>query len=81
MILEAVGEAVFKRWFVDFEFPNQEDKSYKSTGGEMEYNKDLQKEIPQWLEVGCIEDIAEVIGGGTPSTKIDHILQPMESLG
>ena len=33
--LEAVGEAVFKRWFVDFEFPNQEGKPYKSTGGEM----------------------------------------------
>ena len=33
--LEAVGEAVFKRWFVDFEFPNQEGKPYKSSGGEM----------------------------------------------
>jgi type I restriction enzyme S subunit len=33
--LEAVGEAVFKRWFVDFEFPNEEGKPYKSSGGEM----------------------------------------------
>ena len=33
--LEAVGEAVFKRWFVDFEFPNQEGKPYKSSGGKM----------------------------------------------
>ena len=66
--LEAVGEAVFKRWFGDFEFPNQEGKPYKSTGGKMDYNKDLQKEIPQWWKVGCIDDIAEVIGGGTPST-------------
>ena len=35
-VLEAVGEAVFKRWFIDFEFPNQEGKPYKSSGGEMD---------------------------------------------
>ncbi len=68
--LEAVGAALFKRWFVDFEFPNQEGKNYKSTGGKMEYNEDLQKEIPQGWKVVCIEDVAEVIGGGTPSTKV-----------
>jgi type I restriction enzyme S subunit len=33
--LETVGQALFKRWFVDFEFPNQEVKPYKSSGGEM----------------------------------------------
>ena len=44
--LEAVGEAVFKRWFVDFEFPNQEGKPYKSSGGEMAYNEDNERIIP-----------------------------------
>ncbi|MBU0532646.1 restriction endonuclease subunit S [Candidatus Micrarchaeota archaeon] len=33
--LEQIGEALFKRWFVDFEFPNEEGKPYKSSGGEM----------------------------------------------
>lgn len=33
--LEAIGQAIFKRWFVDFEFPNEKDKPYKSSGGEM----------------------------------------------
>lgn len=37
--LEAIGKAVFKRWFVDFEFSNQEGKPYKSSGGEMVYSK------------------------------------------
>jgi type I restriction enzyme S subunit len=69
-LLEAVGAALFRRWFVDFEFPNQEGKPYKSTGGKMQYNEDLQKEIPQGWTVGCIEDVADVIGGGTPSTKV-----------
>jgi type I restriction enzyme S subunit len=34
--LEAIGQAVFKRWFLDFEFPNEEGKPYKSSGGEMD---------------------------------------------
>jgi type I restriction enzyme S subunit len=34
--LESIGQAVFKRWFVDFEFPNEEGKPYKSSGGEMD---------------------------------------------
>jgi type I restriction enzyme S subunit len=33
--LEAIGQALFKRWFVDFEFPNEEGKPYKSSSGEM----------------------------------------------
>jgi type I restriction enzyme S subunit len=68
--LETIGQAVFKRWFVDFEFPNEEGKPYKSSGGEMVYNEEWKKEIPKEWEVGCIEDVAHVIGGGTPSTKM-----------
>ena len=33
--LEEIAQALFKRWFVDFEFPNEEGKPYKSSGGEM----------------------------------------------
>src|SRR3989344_4634736 len=33
--LEAIGQVIFKRWFVDFEFPNEKGKPYKSSGGEM----------------------------------------------
>lgn len=33
--LEEMGKALFKRWFVDFEFPNENGKPYKSSGGEM----------------------------------------------
>jgi type I restriction enzyme S subunit len=43
--LEAIGQALFKRWFVDFEFPNQEGKPYKSSGGEMVYSEELSKDI------------------------------------
>ena len=32
--LEAIGQAIFKRWFIDFEFPNEKGKPYNSSGGE-----------------------------------------------
>jgi type I restriction enzyme S subunit len=69
--LEAIGRAVFRRWFIDFEFPNEEGKPYKSSGGQMVYESYLGKEVPKEWKVGKIEDVADVVGGGTPSTKVE----------
>src|SRR3989338_6294722 len=52
--LEAIGQAIFKRWFVDFEFPNEKGKPYKSSGGEM-VNSELG-EIPKGWKVGKLGD-------------------------
>src|SRR5690625_123976 len=49
--LEAAAQALYKHWFVDFEFPNEEDMPYKSSGGAMVYNEELEKEIPEGWEV------------------------------
>ncbi|MEM3473641.1 MAG: restriction endonuclease subunit S [archaeon] len=54
--LEAIGQAIFKHWFIDFEFPNEEGKPYKSSGGEMVYNEELGKEIPKGWKVGKLGD-------------------------
>jgi type I restriction enzyme S subunit len=59
--LEAIGQAVFKRWFVDFEFPNEEGKPYKSSGGEM-INSALG-EIPKNWEVKSVGDVLELAYG------------------
>jgi type I restriction enzyme S subunit len=48
--LEAISQAVFKHWFFDFEFPNDEGNPYKSSGGEMTYNDELEREIPKSWE-------------------------------
>lgn len=61
--LEAIGQAVFKRWFVDFEFPNQEGEPYTSSGGEMVYNSALDKEIPEGWKVKPIDEIADFLNG------------------
>jgi type I restriction enzyme S subunit len=62
-LLETVGEAVFKRWFVEFEFPNEEGKPYKSSGGEMVYNQELGKEIPLGWQLTTLEKVAEFTRG------------------
>ncbi|MBU1855082.1 MAG: restriction endonuclease subunit S [Nanoarchaeota archaeon] len=52
--LERIGQSIFKQWFVDFEFPNEEGKPYKSSGGEM-IESELG-EIPEGWSVGFLDD-------------------------
>jgi len=44
--LEETAQAIYKEWFVDFEFPDENSKPYKSSGGKMVYNDELDMEIP-----------------------------------
>jgi type I restriction enzyme S subunit len=53
--LEETAQGIYKNWFVDFEFPNEEGKPYKSSGGRMEYNDELDIEIPEGWEVNRLE--------------------------
>ena len=49
--LEETAQAIYKQWFVDFEFPDENGKPYASNGGKMEFNKNLDKEIPKgWFK-------------------------------
>lgn len=65
--LEEMAQTIFKHWFVDFEFPNENGDPYKSSGGEM-VESELGM-IPKGWEVGCIDEFGDVIGGSTPSKK------------
>jgi len=64
--LEDIAQAIFKRWFIDFEFPNEEGKPYKSSGCEMVDSK-LGK-IPKGWKISKIGDELKTVIGGTPST-------------
>lgn len=67
--LEEIGQALFKRWFIDFEFPDENGNPYRSSGGEMAYSKELGKEIPKGWKVGKLGDLGQIITGRTPSTR------------
>ena len=56
--LEETAQTLFKRWFVDFEFPNEEEKPYKSSGGKM-IESELG-EIPERWRVGKLGEIIEI---------------------
>jgi type I restriction enzyme S subunit len=59
--LENLAQTLFKRWFIDFEFPNENGEPYKSSGGEMVESE--LGEIPKGWEVGSIYDISLVVYG------------------
>ncbi|GIQ65481.1 hypothetical protein PACILC2_40490 [Paenibacillus cisolokensis] len=65
--LEEMAQALFKRWFVDFEFPNENGEPYKSSGGEFEESE--LGLIPKGWRVGRATDIFDVQSGGTPRTS------------
>jgi type I restriction enzyme, S subunit len=64
--LEAMAKTLYDYWFVQFDFPDGDGKPYKSSGGQMEFNKELNREIPHGWEDGTIYDVGELLGGGTP---------------
>ena len=69
--LEAMAKQLYDYWFVQFDFPNEEGKPYKSSGGAMVYNERLKKEIPVGWQVENLVDFAEIKNGATPSTSDD----------
>jgi type I restriction enzyme S subunit len=68
--LEALAQALFKQWFVDFEFPNENGEPYKSSGGEM-VDSELG-EIPKGWEVKSLEKISDILIGRTPPRNQDE---------
>ncbi|QZK99527.1 restriction endonuclease subunit S [Flavobacterium psychrophilum] len=67
--LEETAQAIYKQWFVDFEFPDEKGLPYKSNGGEMVWCEELDKEIPVGWRNGKLGDLAIIIMGQSPTTE------------
>lgn len=78
--LEQTAQALYKHWFVDFGYPIEaaiaarlgvpKGSPYKSSGGKMVYNEELEKEIPEGWEVGKLGDLMSFGNGKTrPKSK------------
>lgn len=61
--LEAMAKQLYDYWFVQFDFPNEEGKPYKSSGGEMVWNKELKREIPKSWKVASLSNWLEIKSG------------------
>ena len=64
--LEAMAKTLYDYWFVQFEFPNEQGKPYKSSGGKMIWNEELKRDVPEGWEVKTIKDFAFTGSGSTP---------------
>lgn len=71
--LEETAQAIYKQWFVDFDFPNENGKPYKSSGGKMVWCEELEKEIPEGWEVEQLGNIIESFSK-THSFKKDKLI-------
>jgi type I restriction enzyme S subunit len=57
--LESMAKTLYDYWFVQFDFPNEKGKPYKSAGGKMVWNEELKREIPLGWEVKKFADWIE----------------------
>jgi len=62
--LESMAKTLYDYWFVQFDFPDENGKPYKSSGGKMVYNEELKREIPEGWEIKTISDLIGNYKGG-----------------
>ena len=67
--LAELAKTIYDYWFVQFDFPDENGKPYKSSGGKMVYNEVLKREIPEGWEVKKLGEIAELYQPKTISEK------------
>ena len=68
--LEAMAKTLYDYWFVQFDFPDQNGKPYKSSGGKMVYHPELKREIPEGWGVEKLDELGTIVGGSTPTKSI-----------
>ena len=64
--LEAMVKQLYDYWFVQFDFPNENGRPYKSSGSAMAWNDDLKREIPEEWNSGVFSDVANITMGQSP---------------
>ena len=79
--LEGMAKLLYDYWFVQFDFPDENGKPYKSSGGKMVWNEDLKREIPAGWEVGTVNDIVNVSSEKITLSQIgSRVYVPIEAI-
>ena len=61
--LEAMARQLYDYWFVQFDFPDENGKPYKSSGGKMVWNEKIKREIPEGWKIVSLPTIATFTNG------------------
>jgi len=64
--LESLANTIYDYWFLQFDFPDENGRPYKSSGGKMVWNEELKREIPEKWAVKKLPDIVRWEGGAQP---------------
>lgn len=59
--LEKLAATIYNFWFLQFDFPNENGRPYKSSGGKMIWNSDLKREVPEGFRVVDIKNTCQII--------------------
>ena len=66
-----MARQLYNYWFVQFDFPDDNGKPYKSTGGKMVWNEKLKRFLPDGWTVLPLKGKCDIVNGATPSTEED----------
>lgn len=66
MELDNAVKAIYDHWFLQYDFPDENGKPYKSSGGEMIWNEELKREIPVGWEVSDLSYLCDITMGSSP---------------
>lgn len=69
--LESMAKLIYDYWFVQFDFPDENGKPYKSSGGKMIYNEELKREIPEGWEAKYLDDVLNELTKGITTKYVE----------
>lgn len=66
--LESMVKSIYDYWFLQFDFPDENRRPYKSSGGKMVWNEELKKEIPEGWDIKILSDVGNLLMGLSPNS-------------
>ena len=73
--LEVMAKTIYDYWFLQFEFPNEEGKPYKSSGGKMVWNEELKREIPEGWQVKKLMDVLDNVPNTVKKSTKEYLIK------
>lgn len=78
--LEAMAKTLYNYWFTQFDFPDENGKPYRSSGGEMVWNDQLKREIPKGWTPGTISSLMKIENTSVNPQKLGNALMEHYSI-
>lgn len=78
--LETMEKTLFDYWFTQFDFPDENGKPYRSSGGEMIWNDQLKREIPKGWVIGAVSDLMKIENSSVNPQKLGNTVMEHYSI-